>query len=363
MKLRDIISALEQWAPPVYQESFDNSGLIVGDPDAEVFSAMVALDCIESVVDEAIEKRVDVVIAHHPIVFSGLKKFTGSTYVERTVMKAIKHGVAIYAIHTNLDNVAHGVNQHLAQLLGLSNLKVLAPKSGLLEKLVVFVPREHAEVVRAAMFASGGGVIGDYSECSFSLTGDGTFMPGENTDPFVGQRGTRHTEAEERVEVIVHAHLVPQVIAAMRGAHPYEEVACDRYALNNDLSIVGSGMMGVLPEPTKLYDFLDVVKSQLSAQVVRHTAESNNMVQRIAVCGGSGFFLLGAARKAGAEVFLTSDVKYHQFFDADGITLIDVGHWESEHRTVELIASYLNDKFPKFAVHFSQTNTNPVKYY
>ncbi len=363
MKLRDIISALEQWAPPVYQESYDNSGLIVGDPDAEIVSAMVALDCIESVVDEAIDKKVDVIIAHHPIVFSGLKRFTGRTYIERTVMKAIKHGIAIYALHTNLDNVAHGVNHHLAQLLSLSKPEVLAPKSGLLEKLVVFVPRSHAEQVRSAMFDAGGGVISEYSECSFNLEGTGTFMAGETSDPFVGKRGERHAEAEERIELIVHAHLMQQVVAAMTAAHPYEEVAYDRYALKNALKSVGSGMIGSLPEPMKLFDFFDTVKTKLSANVLRHTAETNRTVQRIAVCGGSGFFLLSAAQRAGADVFLTSDVKYHQFFDAEAITLVDVGHWESEHRTVELIASYLNDKFPKFAVHFSQTNTNPVKYY
>lgn len=363
MKLRDIISALEQWAPPVYQESYDNSGLIVGDPDAEINAAMVALDCVESVVDEAIEKRVDVIIAHHPIVFSGLKRFTGRTYVERTVMKAIKHGIAIYAIHTNLDNVSHGVNQHLAELLGLSKLHVLSPKKHLLEKLVVFVPHSHAEKVRTAMFDAGAGGIGHYSECSFNLQGTGTFKPLEKADPFIGKRGERHSEAEERIEVIVPKHLVSQVTSAMIGAHPYEEVAMDRYELQNALASVGSGMIGTLDAPMKLFDFFEVVKKQLSAPVLRHTATNNETIERVAVCGGSGFFLLNDAQRAGADVFLTSDVKYHQFFDAEKITLVDVGHWESEHRTVELIASYLNDKFPKFAVHFSQTNTNPVQYY
>lgn len=363
MKLRDIISALEQWAPPVYQESYDNSGLIVGDPDTEITSAMVTLDCIESVVDEAIDKRVDVIIAHHPIVFVGLKRFTGRTYVERTVMKAIKHGIAIYAIHTNLDNVAHGVNRHLAQLLGLSSLSILAPKSGLLEKLVVFVPSSHAERVRSALFEAGAGEIGNYSDCSFNLKGSGTFKPGQTTDPFVGKQGERHVEAEERIEVVVHAHLMSQVLRAMEAAHPYEEVAYDRYSINNALATVGSGMVGELQSPLKLHDFFDVVKTQLSARVIRHTAVSNPEIKKIAVCGGSGFFLLAAAQRAGVDVFLTSDVKYHQFFDAEGVILADVGHWESEHRTVEWIASYLNEKFPKFAVHFSQTNTNPVQYY
>jgi dinuclear metal center YbgI/SA1388 family protein len=363
MKLRDIVRALEQWAPPIYQESYDNSGLLVGDPEQDISQALVALDCVESVVDEAIARGADLIIAHHPIVFGGLKRFNGTDYVQRTVMKAIREGIAIYAIHTNLDNVHTGVNAHLGKLLGLTNLSILMPKRELLEKLVVFAPTEHAEAVRAAMFQAGAGDIGGYSECSFNVSGVGTFKGGAHTTPFVGNKGERHREEEERIEVVLPTHLIPQVVAAMVAAHPYEEVAYDRYALKNELQTVGSGMIGTLERAMDLYEFFDRLKKVLGAAVVKHTAHQNKKIQRVAVCGGSGFFLLGAAQRAGADLFVTSDVKYHQFFDAERTVLADVGHWESEHRTVELITAYLKDKFPKFAVHFSQTNTNPVKYY
>lgn len=363
MKLGLITSALEQWAPPAYQESYDNSGLLVGRHDRDIRSALVALDCTEAVVDEAIERGADLIIAHHPIVFGGLKRFNETDYVQRTVMKAIRHDVALYALHTNLDNVHNGVNHHLANLLGLSGLKVLQPKSGTLEKVVVFVPHGHAEAVRTAMFMAGGGVISDYSECSFNVQGDGTFLAGADTNPAVGVRGERHTEPETRIEMVVHGHLFDAVVKAMTLAHPYEEVAYDRIHLNNVVQNIGSGMLGELSEPVPWHTFFDHVKSVLSATVIRHTQLPDRPVKTVAVCGGSGVFLLGAARRMGADILLTSDVKYHQFFDAEGLVLADVGHWESEHRTMELIERFLNEKFPNFAVHFSLINTNPVKYY
>jgi dinuclear metal center YbgI/SA1388 family protein len=363
MKLRDIIAALESWAPPAYQEGYDNSGLIVGDSTANVNAALLTLDCTEAVVDEAIEKGVDLIIAHHPIVFSGLKRFNGSDYVQRTVMKAIRHGVAIYAIHTNLDNVYDGVNRYLGELIGVHNQRVLQPKGELFEKIVVFVPHSHAEQVRAALFAAGAGAIGDYDECSYATEGTGTFRANESANPFVGERGKRHSEPETRIEVIVPRHAATKAIAAALEAHPYEEVAFDRYPLTNTAARVGSGMIGDLPEAMSWQGLFDRLKHELKAQVIRHTQLPETSVKRVAYCGGSGFFLLQAAKRAGADVFITSDVKYHQFFDAEGIVLADVGHWESEHRTVELIARYLNGKFANFAVHFSQTQTNPVKYY
>ncbi len=363
MKLRDIIAVLEAWAPPAYQEGYDNSGLIVGSPEEDVHSALLSLDCTEAVVDEAIRKNIALIIAHHPIVFSGLKRFNGSDYVQRTVMKAIQHGIAIYAIHTNLDNVHDGVNAYLGELLGVSNQRILLPKSELFEKLAVFVPNAYAEAVRTALFEAGAGGIGDYDECSFTVEGTGSFRAGDSANPFVGARGERHHEAETRVEVIVPRHLANRAAAAAIAAHPYEEVAIDRYPLANRAARIGSGMVGDLPEPLPWTAFFDHVKVQLNAKVIRHTALPETPVKRVAYCGGSGFFLLQAACSSGADVFITSDVKYHQFFDADGIVLADVGHWESEHRTVELIARHLNGKFANFAVHFSQTHTNPVKYY
>lgn len=363
MKLSQITTVLEQWAPGKLQESYDNSGLIVGSPNDEVQRVLVSLDCIEAVVDEAIELGADMIIAHHPIVFGGLKRFNGSTYVERTVMKAIRHGVAIYALHTNLDSVFDGVNAQLCKLLGVEQKEVLHAKQAWLEKLVCFVPHAQAEKVRKAMFEAGAGHISDYEECSFNLQGEGTFLPGEGTQPHLGRHGIRHHEPETRIEMMVSSNRIQGVLSAMMAAHPYEEVAYDHYPLKNTSSRVGAGMIGELPEAMPLETFFDHLKVQLSAKVVKHTASGNPLVKRIAVCGGSGFSLLPHAKRLGADLFITSDVKYHQFFDAEGIVLADIGHWESEHRTSELIVEYLTDKFPKFAVHLSQINTNPVKYY
>jgi dinuclear metal center YbgI/SA1388 family protein len=364
MKLSKVIAALEAWAPPALQEGYDNSGLLVGDLSAEITSAVVSLDCTEAVIQEAIDRGANLVIAHHPIVFGGLKRFTGRSYVERTVMMAIKHDIAIYAIHTNLDNVPDGVNGWLCQLLGIQSPRILAPKTGRLEKLVVFVPHAAAEGVRDAMFKAGAGNIGAYDECSYNLEGTGTFRGSEESNPHVGEVGKRHSEPETRIEVLVEDWKTAQVLQAMKAAHPYEEVAYDRYALQNEHGQIGSGMVGELEAPVPVKVFFDRLKEVLGVSVVKHTPLLKDEVQRIAVCGGSGFFLLNDAKRAGADLFVTSDVKYHQFFDADGrIVLADIGHWESEHRTSEWIQRTLNEKFPTFAVHLSDTNTNPVNYY
>jgi dinuclear metal center YbgI/SA1388 family protein len=363
MKLNQIVSALELWAPLKLQEGYDNAGLIVGDLNQDLRSALVTLDCTEAVVDEAIASGAQLIIAHHPIVFAGMKRFTGKTYIERVVMKAIKHDISIYAIHTNLDHINTGVNRHLCDLLGIHNPRILQPKTAILEKLVVFVPKTHAEQVRKAIFDAGAGAIGNYDECSFNTEGEGTFRAGTDANPTLGSHLQRHTEPETRVEVLLRSDQIPQVIRAMRAAHPYEEVAYDRILLQNETSHIGAGMIGNLPQPVPWMDFFDEVKKVLSASVIKHTACPETLVQNIAVCGGAGVFLLQQARSAGADVLITSDVKYHEFFDAEGIVLADVGHWESEHRTKELIVRYLNEKFPKFAVHLSRINTNPVKYH
>lgn len=364
MKLKEITNFLEKWAPPSLQESYDNSGLIVGDPNVNIEKAIVSLDCIESVVDEAIEKGAQMIIAHHPIVFGGIKRFTGQDYIQRTVMKAIKNDIAIYAIHTNLDNVPTGVNHHFANLLGLTNQQILVPKKDLLEKWVVFVPNTHADVVRDAMFQAGAGNIGAYAECSFNLEGKGTFKAGENTNPHVGQQGERHTEEEQRVEVVVEKWRSSAVRKAMISSHPYEEVAYDRYTLMNDHPNVGAGMVGELEKEMPFEAFLAFLKESLDLPVVKYTDQVKDTVKRVALCGGSGFSFLGSAMGSGADVYITSDVKYHQFFDAEGkISLMDIGHWESERKTSEWIIDRLKQKFPTFAVHLSQINTNPVNYF
>lgn len=362
MRIHDLTRFLEEWAPPAWQEEYDNSGLLV-DAGKEITRALVSLDCTEAVIDEALAKGCELVIAHHPIVFRGLKRFTGKTYVERTVMKAIREGVSLYAIHTNLDNVHTGVNAEIGRRLGLDNLKVLAPKKQLLKKLYTFVPHAQADALRQAIFASGAGGIGDYDECSFNVEGFGTFRGNETTNPYVGQKLEQHREPEVKIEVIFPAWMEQRVIGALLAAHPYEEPAYDIIRLDNAHLRSGAGMTGVLPEPEDSRAFLQRVKQVFGCGIIRHTALVKPTVQKVAFCGGSGFFLLPQALAAGADIYLTADVKYHDFFDADGkIILADLGHFESEQFTKDLLAAAIQKKFPNFAVLISDTNTNPVNY-
>ncbi|SFC01555.1 dinuclear metal center protein, YbgI/SA1388 family [Parapedobacter composti] len=364
MLLRELTAYLESVAPPAYQESYDNSGLLVGDPSREVHRALISLDCTEAVVDEAIALGCDVIVSHHPIVFKGLKRFNGNTYVERVVMKAIKHDIALYAIHTNLDNVMGGVNGKIAERLGLQHTAILSPKEGLLNKLVVFVPESHAEQVRDALFAAGAGHIGNYDECSFNVQGFGTFRAGDGANPFVGSRGERHREPEVRVEVVYPAAHERAVLLGLFEAHPYEEVAYDIFRLQNPYAQVGSGLIGQLETPMAETDFLRLLKERLGARVIRHTAFRGREVARVAVCGGAGGFLLGQAIRSGADVFVTADYKYHEFFDAEGkIVIADVGHFESEQFTQQLLLEIIQKKFPTFAVRLTGIDTNPIKYY
>jgi len=365
MTIDAIVTHLEILAPPSYQESYDNAGLITGARDWECRGVLTTLDATEAVVDEAIARGCNLIVAHHPIVFSGLKKLNGKNYVEKTVIKAIKNDIAIYAIHTNLDNVvAGGVNGKIADMLGLKSGKPLSLKEGVLRKLYCFVPLDHLEKVRDAIFSAGAGHIGGYSECSWTAEGTGTFKGGEGTDPFVGQPGLRHSEKEVRVEMVVPVHLSGAVVRAMTEAHPYEEVAYDLVNLANTHPGVGSGVIGELPEPVGEKAFLDRCKEIFRVPVVRHTRLTGRPVQRVAVCGGVGSFLISNALAAGADFYITADVKYHEFFDAnDRLVVADVGHFESEQYTVDLLFKVLQEKFRKFAVLKSETKTNPVFYY
>lgn len=362
-KLQEIIRVLETLAPPSLQESYDNSGLITGSPEQEITGIIVCLDSIEAVLDEAIAKGCNLIVAHHPIIFSGLKKITGKNYVERVIIKAIRHGLAIYAIHTNLDNVYHGVNQRFATMLGLENTRILAPVNGKLRKLVTFVPSDDAEKVRIAISAAGAGHIGNYSDCSFLSEGTGTFKAGETAKPYVGEKGTVHREKEIRIETIYPVWKERDILAALRASHPYEEIAYDLYSLENQWKNTGAGMIGTLPQPLETEVFLEKLKTTMNAGVIRHTALIKKEISRVALCGGSGSFLLGDAIAAGADVFVTADFKYHQFFDADGRILIaDIGHFETEQFTINLLAEHLSQKFTTFAVRLTDTNTNPIYY-
>jgi dinuclear metal center YbgI/SA1388 family protein len=363
MKLAELTSYLENIAPLAYQEDYDNSGLIVGSPDMEITQALVSLDCTEAVVDEAIAKGCQVIVSHHPIVFKGLKRFNGKSYVERVVEKAIKHDIAIYAIHTNLDAIDTGVNARICQTLGLTDCRILSPKHGLLKKLVTFVPVDYADKVRAALFKAGAGQIGNYSECSFNTDGTGTFKGGENTDPFVGEPGKNHQEAEVRIETVYPANLESKILMALFMEHPYEEVAYDLYPISNQYQSVGSGMVGELANPMGEAEFLQFVKYKMNASVIRHTNLRGKSVKNVAVCGGSGSFLLKHAIAAGADVFITADFKYHEFFDAEEkIVIADIGHFESEQFTQQLLVEIITKKFTNFAVRLTEVNTNPIKY-
>lgn len=365
MKLAEIIEELERIAPPSLQEDYDNSGLIVGSADADIHKALLCLDSTEEVIDEAIREGCNLIVSHHPIVFRGLKRFSGSNYVERAVIKAIKNDIAIYACHTNLDNVlAHGVNSKIAGKLGLNHTRILRPGKGALVKLSVFVPLEQKESVLNALFEAGAGDIGNYSECSFSTVGTGTFRAGDHTNPFVGKKGERHYENEERLEVIFPVHLQNRVEQSLKSAHPYEEVAWDVYPLLNPWQEAGSGLIGELKQEISKEEFLEILKKEMQLPLIKYTRSNKSMVNKVAVCGGAGSFLISDALKSGADAFITSDIKYHEFFDADNnMILCDIGHFESEKYTTEIFSEILSLKFRNFATIFAKTLTNPVNYY
>jgi len=365
MQIESILSFLESIAPPAYQEGYDNAGLITGSEDWECHGVLTTLDATEAVVEEAVARKCNLIVAHHPIVFGGLKKINGKNYVERTVIAAIRQDIAIYAIHTNLDNiVGGGVNGRMAARLGLINGRALLPREGVLQKLACFVPVTHLEQVRNAVFGAGAGTIGDYSECSWSADGTGTFKGGKDTQPFSGRPGERHHEPEARLEVILPAVYSHRVVQAMKEAHPYEEVAYDLVSLANIHPGIGSGLVGELPEPLEEEVFLKKIRDAFQVPVIRHTRLTGRPVKKVALCGGTGSSLISRALSSGANFYITSDVKYHEFFDAnDRLVIADIGHFESEQFTAELLFEVLREKFLNFAVLKSDTKTNPVKYY
>ena len=364
MQVKEITNYLEEFAPLQYQESYDNAGLIVGSLEMEVIGALICVDSIESVIDEAIDKKCNLIIAHHPIIFSGLKKLNGNGYVERVVIKAIKHDIAIYAAHTNLDNIVSGVNRKIADKLNLSNVSILAPKSNILSKLVTLCPVDKADEVRDALFNAGAGKIGEYSECSYSSIGEGTFMASANASPYIGEKGQRHTEKETKIEVVFPAHLKGKLLHGLKLAHPYEEVAYDIIQLENNWNGIGSGMIGELEVEMSEQNFLKYISNVFNAKCVRYTSLLKKPIKRVAICGGSGSFLIKNAIAARADVFITSDVKYHEFFDSDNqIVVMDVGHYESEQYTSELFYEIISEKFPTFALHLTKMDTNSIKYY
>ncbi|MGE5108764.1 MAG: Nif3-like dinuclear metal center hexameric protein [Sphingobacteriales bacterium] len=364
MKIAEVITHLESIAPLSLQESYDNAGLLTGMHGWDCTGVLCTLDVTEEVVMEAVKGKCNLIVAHHPIIFGGLKKINGNNYVEKAIIAAIKNDMAIYAIHTNLDNVHNGVNKAIADKLGLINCTILSSKQNILKKLFTFVPVAQLEKVRNAIFDAGGGNIGNYSECSFSVEGSGTFKANVGAQPFVGEIGARHEENEAKIEVIFPAWLENRIISAMIKAHPYEEVAYDIVSLNNIYSEVGSGLVGELPEKLEESAFLQKIKQAFGLTVIRHTSLLRKPVTKVAVCGGAGSFLIPKALAAGAQFYITADVKYHEFFDANNhMVIADIGHFESEQFTIDLLVELLVQKFPTFAVLKSVTKTNPVQYF
>jgi dinuclear metal center YbgI/SA1388 family protein len=364
MKIKEILPILEEMAPLAYAEDFDNVGLLVGDSNAEATGILVCHDALESVIDEAIAKTCNLVVCFHPIIFSGLKKIIGKNYVERSVVKAIKNNIAIYAAHTNYDNIKTGVNAIICEKLGLSNLRILAPKSDMLRKLVTFSPKNNATAIREALSAAGAGAIGNYEQCSFTTEGVGTFMPNEMAKPYIGKVNELHHEDEIKIEMVFPFYLEAQVLGALRNSHPYEEIAFEIYALRNFIAEIGSGMIGEFVNPISELDFLSQLKTTFNLGCIKHTNLMGKSISKVAVCGGSGSFLLKNAIASNADIYITSDFKYHEFFDAENkIVIADIGHFESEQFTPQLFYNHIIKNFPTFAAHLSKVNTNPIKYF
>lgn len=363
MKLREIVSVFESFAPLTYQEKYDNSGLAVGDPDMEITAALLCIDVTVEVVEEAINRGTNLIISHHPVVFKPLSKLTGSNSVEKVILLAVRKSIALYSAHTNMDNVLHGVNHKICSKLGLIEPEILAPLQHVLKKLVTYVPDQHADVVRNALFDAGAGHIGNYDACSFNNNGFGTFRALEGANPYIGDVGKLHLENETRIETIFPAACQRVVIQSLLKFHPYEEPAYDIYPVENIFPSAGSGMIGKLANPLNEIDFLGQVKTIFNCHYLRHSRLLNKPVSRIAVCGGSGAFLIPAAISAGADLFITGDVKYHEFFTAeDHLLIADIGHYESEQFTIEIFYDILIKKIPNFAIHFSSIKTNPIYY-
>ncbi len=363
-KIKEITQAIEEFAPLVLQEDYDNAGLIIGDANREVKGVLITLDVTDEVINEAVENHCNLIVAHHPLIFRGVKKINSKNPVGRMIISAVKNDIAVYAAHTNLDNVSNGVNAMIARKLGLVNTSVLHPKEKMLKKLVTFCPADFASNVREAVFKAGAGHIGKYDSCSFNTDGEGTFRAQEGAKPFVGKVGELHFEPEVRIETVFPGFLQNRIVSALLQAHPYEEVAYDIYSLDNHYEHTGAGMIGELPSPEAPHEFLKRVKNVFQAGCLRHTAICKEKIVKVALCGGTGSFLLHDAIARGADIFITGDVKYHEFFDADNrIIIADAGHYESEQFTKELLMNIIKKKFSTFAVRFSEINTNPIGYF
>jgi dinuclear metal center YbgI/SA1388 family protein len=364
MKLKEFCLYLDSVVPLAFQEGYDNSGLQLGSPENEISSALITLDITEDVIAEAVINKCDLIVSHHPLIFKGIKSLTGKTFTERILRQAVRHDIAVYSLHTNLDVISTGVSRKMAEKLGLEDINVLSPSEKKLLKLVTFIPESHTDLVRNALFEAGAGVIGNYDQCGFTVSGTGSFRANENTKPFAGEKGAVHFEKEIRFETIFFSHLKDRVTKALLEAHPYEEVAYDLYSLENTNIEIGLGCIGKFSVPMPEADFLKLVFEVFDAKGIRFSELTGKPVNKVALCGGSGSSLIDIAIKSGSDAFITADIRYHDFFKAEKKILIaDIGHYESEKFSMEILKDLIIKKFPKFAVRFSETNTNPINYF
>ena len=364
MIVQDVINHLEALAPLAYADDFDNVGLLVGNNNTKITSVLVTLDTLEAVVDEAITEKCNLIVSFHPIIFKGLKKLTGKNYVERVVMKAIKNDIAIYSMHTALDNALQGVNDMICNQLKLKNKHILIPQSETIKKLTTYVPKDEADQLRTALFETGAGSIGNYNDCSFNVEGYGTFNGNDASNPSIGKKGSIHTEEETKITITYGKHLEQQILQTLFKNHSYEEVAYEITTLENKNQNIGMGMVGELEESMDESSFLAYIKTTMNTKCIRHSSFLNKKIKKIAVLGGSGSFAIQAAKQSGADAFITADLKYHDFFTAENsILLTDIGHYESEQFTKNGLVAHLTKKITNFAIILSQINTNPVKYF
>lgn len=363
MKIKDILHTIEQLAPLSLQESYDNSGVQIGDVNQEAKGALLCIDVTEAVVDEAVALGCNLIIAHHPLAFRSFKSLTGKNYVERCMIKACKYDIVVYAAHTNLDNALQGINYYLADMLHLQNVRILEPQKGRLLKFVTFVPHSHAELVRNALFNAGGGYIGNYDSCSYNVAGEGTFRAGQGSTPFVGEIGELHFESEVRIELVLPAYKQSDILRALIAVHPYEEPAYDFYSLENIWTQAGSGVVGTLPEAMDEEDFLYLLKDTFHLSSLQYSAFRGRSVRDVAICSGSGAFLIPKAMSYGADVFITGEAKYNDYYDVeDRLLLATIGHYESEIFTKNIFFDTISKKYPTFALYMSGFDLNPVNY-
>lgn len=364
MTVKEITAIVEEFAPLEYAESFDNIGLLVGDENAKVTGVLVTLDTLENVIDEAIEKKCNLILSFHPIIFSGLKKITGANYVERVVLKAIKNNISIYSMHTALDNSNAGVNAKICEVLGLFNTKILIPQKGTIKKLTTYVPKNDAKKLKEALFKAGAGTLGNYSNCSFTTLGTGSYKAGKNSNPTKGEIGKTHYEEETQLNVTFEKAKEKEVVKALIDNHPYEEVAYEIITLENSNQNIGMGMVGDLLNGMEELDFFNHLKKTMHVSCIRHSNLLNKKIKKVAVLGGSGSFAINAAKAVNADIFITADLKYHQFYEAeDKLILADIGHFETEQFTKNLLVDLLTKKMPNFAISLSESITNPIKYF